>query len=205
MKVTEKWHKVSNDQTLGASETHVCIVESNRLETDFGFREKLCGSYWSSQRTLRIFGWEGPNFRAISREFPHDFRPTAAIKTSSFAGVRKVCGRLAFTSSVGITLLISRRSRCNRRNTVVSRWRQPEWSVIFCAVMPWTKRMSQYWSCVPSTMIPPKRSPAAHLSTDFSGATVRLLRRVLPHLSGTCIPEGRRLRTYAMQMLLLVI
>jgi hypothetical protein len=145
----------------------VNTLEANRLETEFGFCKKLCWSNWSSQRTLRSFGWEGPIFRAISREFPYYFRPIAAVMTSSLAGVGKVCGRLAFTSSVRITLHISGRSHCNRRNTSVSGWRQPEWSVIFCAFIARTKRMLQYWSCVHSTMIPPKRSPAAQLSTHL--------------------------------------
>ena len=38
----------------------------------------------------------------------------------------------------------------------------------------------------------------------LSVATIRLLKRVLPHLSATRIPEGKRLRTYAVQHFLLV-
>ena len=47
--------------------------------------------------------WTAPTSRAMWRQLLHCSRFTDAIMPSSLAGIRKVSGRSAFTSAVGVT------------------------------------------------------------------------------------------------------
>ena len=50
--------------------------------------------------TLKTLRWDNPNSRAVSHEFLHNRRYTAAVLASSMFGVRTVRGRPVFTSTV---------------------------------------------------------------------------------------------------------
>jgi len=83
-----------------------------------------CESNWLSRNTSGTLGWDSPIYRATSPDLLHACCSTAAIMTSSLAGVRTDREWPAFSNTVGITRPVSRRRRFKRRNTLLSDWRR---------------------------------------------------------------------------------
>jgi hypothetical protein len=61
--------------------TNIAFADYNRLDTDV-----CCGRNWSSWNTSRTLGLDSHNCRALSHEFLHACRSTAAIMTCSESG-----------------------------------------------------------------------------------------------------------------------
>jgi hypothetical protein len=163
---TECYVKRTHPQRVHVAIRKIALVEDDCLETDVRSASSDMDVNLSSWSTSRIFGWDSPNSRAISRKLLHGSRSTAAIMASSLAGVRTVRGRPTFTSAVDVT-----RRRCsNHRNTLASGWRRPGQRRAYsrATVPAWLlqtprfKSMSQYSSCVFSMIIRSQLSPAVY-------------------------------------------
>jgi len=97
----------------------------DRLETHVS---SVCSGMDANDRRQALRGpsvWTAAISRAKWQQLFHCSSFTNAIMPSSLAGVRKVCGRPAFTSAVGVTLPLSRKRCPNLRGISASERRRP--------------------------------------------------------------------------------
>ena len=127
-----------------------------------------------SRSNSRTFDWDTPNSRTASREFLHGSRSTAAIMASSVADVTEHVGDMKSQVSECYTACLTK--------TLLQSWTHIHVSMtsttIICelpcvsnnSTVTGTKveEMSQYSSCVFSTIIPLQLHPAVRQSILLS-------------------------------------
>jgi hypothetical protein len=139
-----------------------------------------------SSSTSRMFCWETPNSRPISRDILHSSRSMAAIVASSLNGVRTLRGRAARTQVLWVLhfgLMETQLQSLKSISTWMTSTRMKNWGFL-C--------MFQYYSSAYSTIIQTQLSRTIHcvswvayISTRCLIVVTTLLRNVLLRLKST--------------------